>query len=266
MRRDAGGAALAGLAGARYPRAVVPVFEAARAVKRYGGSAAVGPIDLLVPAGTTTALIGPSGAGKSTLLRMLNGLVWPDAGVVRFRGEPLPRKGLPALRRQIGYGVQGGALLPHIDARENVALVARFLGWDRQRIDRRIEELAAIVRLPSDSLQRFPRQLSGGQAQRVSLMRALMLDPEVLLLDEPLGALDPMTRFDLQQDLRDAFARLGKTVVLVTHDLAEAAFLADRAVLLRDGHIVQEGRVADLSRAPADEFVARFVRAQRGVP
>jgi osmoprotectant transport system ATP-binding protein len=245
---------------------VTPVFEAAGAVKRYGGSVAVGPVDLSVPGGTTTALIGPSGAGKSTLLRMLNGLVWPDAGVIRFRGEPLPREGLPAIRRQIGYVVQGGALLPHLDARENVALVARFLGWDGRRIDRRIEELASIVRLPGDSLRRFPRQLSGGQAQRVSLMRALMLDPHVLLLDEPLGALDPMTRFDLQQDLRDAFARLGKTVVLVTHDLAEAAFLAARAVLLRDGRIVQEGPVAELSRAPADEFVARFVRAQRRVP
>jgi osmoprotectant transport system ATP-binding protein len=235
-------------------------------VKRYGGSVALGPIDLAVPAGATTALIGPSGAGKSTLLRMLNGLVWPDAGVVRFRGDPLPRKRLPEVRRQIGYVVQGGALLPHLDGRENVALVARFLGWDRRRIAARVEELASVVRLPADALRRFPRQLSGGQAQRVSLMRALMLDPEVLLLDEPLGALDPMTRFDLQQDLRDAFARLGKTVVLVTHDLAEAAFLAARAVLLRDGSIAQEGPVDELSRAPADAFVERFVRAHRLVP
>jgi osmoprotectant transport system ATP-binding protein len=245
---------------------VKPVFETAGAVKRDGESLTLGPIDLTVPAGTTTALIGPSGAGKSTLLRMLNGLVWPDAGVVRFRGEPLARERLPALRRQIGYVVQGGALLPHLDARENVALVARWLGWDDRRIGARIEELAASGRLPLDALRRFPRQLSGGQAQRVSLMRALMLDPEVLLLDEPLGALDPMTRFDLQQDLRDAFARLGKTVVLVTHDLAEAAFLAAHAVLLRDGRIAQQGPVEEFSRAPADEFVARFVRAQRRSP
>ena len=153
---------------------------------------------------------------------MLNGLVWPDSGAVRFRGAPLPREGLPAVRRQIGYAVQGGALLPHLDAFENVALVARWLGWDAQRIDARIGELAAVVRVPEDALRRFPRQLSGGQAQRVSLMRALMLDPGALLLDEPLGALDPMTRFDLQRDLRDAFARLGKTVVLVTHDLARS--------------------------------------------
>jgi osmoprotectant transport system ATP-binding protein len=240
---------------------VTPVFEAAGAVKRYGGAVALGPIDLAVPGGSTTALIGPSGAGKSTLLRMLNGLIWPDAGLVRFRGNPLPREKLAAVRRQIGYGVQGGALLPHLDARENVALVARWLGWEERRVAARIEELASVARLPLPALRRFPRQLSGGQAQRVSLMRALMLDPEVLLLDEPLGALDPMTRFELQQDLRDAFARLGKTVVLVTHDLAEAAFLAARAVLLRDGRVVQQGTVEELTLAPADDFVARFVRA-----
>jgi len=244
---------------------VTPVFEAAGAVKRYGGAVALGPIDLAVPAGSTTALIGPSGAGKSTLLRMLNGLVWPDAGVVRFRGQPLPPDGLAEVRRQIGYGVQGGALLPHLDGRENVSLVARWLRWEEGRIAARIEELASVVRLPLDALRRFPRQLSGGQAQRVSLMRALMLDPQ-LLLDEPLGALDPMTRFDLQRDLRDAFARLGKTVVLVTHDLLEADFLAQRAVLLRDGRVLQQGTVAELARAPADDFVARFVRAHGRAP
>ena len=254
------------MAGARYARAVTAVFETAGAVKRYGPSVAVGPVNLAFAAGTITALIGPSGAGKSTLLRMLNGLVWPDSGVVRFRGEALPRAGLPAVRREIGYVVQGGALLPHLDARDNVALVARWLGWEKARIDARIEELAAIGRLPGEALRRFPRQLSGGQAQRVSLMRALMLDPSVLLLDEPLGALDPMTRFDLQEDLRAAFLRLGTTVVLVTHDLAEAAFLAERVVLLRDGVVVQQGTVEELARDPADEFVARFVRAQRRSP
>jgi len=241
---------------------VAAVFEAVRVVRRYDGTMALGPLDFSVAAGSTTALIGPSGAGKSTLLRMLNGIVWPDEGEVRFRGRPLPREGLPEVRRQIGYVVQGGGLFPHLDARENVAVVARWLGWDGGRIDARIRELAAIARLPLDALRRFPRQLSGGQAQRVSLMRALMLDPEVLLLDEPLGALDPMTRFELQHDLRAAFARLGKTAVLVTHDLGEASYLAGRVVLLRDGRIVQEGTVEELARAPADPFVAQFVRAQ----
>jgi osmoprotectant transport system ATP-binding protein len=257
---------LAGTPRARYVRTRMAVFEATAVVKRYRGTVVVGPIDLAIPEATTTALIGPSGAGKSTLLRMLNGLIRPDAGTVCFRGRPLPPDGLEPIRRQIGYVVQGGALFPHLEANQNVALVARWLRWDAKRVAARIEELAAVVRLPGDALQRFPRQLSGGQAQRVSLMRALMLDPDVLLLDEPLGALDPMTRFDLQQDLRDAFARLGKTVVMVTHDLAEAAFLAGNAVLLRDGRIVQQGPVEELARKPADEFVARFVQAHRRAP
>ena len=244
----------------------MPVFQASEVTKRFGGGVVVGPVDLSVHAGTTTALIGPSGAGKSTLLRMLNGLIWPDSGVIRYRGTPLQKDELEPVRQQIGYVVQGGALFPHLTASGNVELVARWLRWKPERIRPRLDELTALVRLPAEALRRFPRELSGGQAQRVSLMRALMLDPEVLLLDEPLGALDPMTRFDLQHDLREVFARLRKTVVMVTHDLAEAAFLADRVVLLRDGRIVQEGRVGDLSTAPADDFVARFVRAHRQAP
>ena len=242
---------------------MAPVLEARAAVRRFGGAIAVGPVDLAIEEGSTTALIGPSGAGKSTLLRLFNGLLSPGAGEVRFRGASLRDADLPQIRRQIGYVVQGGGLFPHLDAESNVALVARWLRWEPRRVDARIEELASIVRLPRDALRRFPSQLSGGQAQRVSLMRALMLDPAVLLLDEPLGALDPMTRFELQQDLREVFARLRKTVVLVTHDLAEAAFFADRLVLLRAGTIVQQGPAGDFSRAPADEFVASFVRAHR---
>src|SRR5438067_9763821 len=156
------------------------VFEATAVVKRYGGAVVVGPIDLAIPEATTTALIGPSGAGKSTLLRMLNGLIRPDTGVVRFRDRPLPPNGLEPIRRQIGYVVQGGALFPHLEAAENVSLVARWLRWDAQRIAARIEDLAAVVRLPRDALRRLPRQLSGGQAQRVRLMRALILTHEHL--------------------------------------------------------------------------------------
>jgi osmoprotectant transport system ATP-binding protein len=242
------------------------LFEVAGATKRYDGAAALGPITLTIDEGTTTALIGPSGAGKSTLLRMLNGLVPLDAGTVRFRGRPLLDGELPALRREMGYVIQGGGLFPHLDAASNVALVARYLSWEERRIEARIAELSELVRLPRKSLDRYPAQLSGGQAQRVGLMRALMLDPSVLLLDEPLGALDPITRFDLQEDLRSIFARLGKTVVLVTHDLTEAAFFSGRVVLLRDGRIVQIGEVAQLVSAPADEFVERFVHAQRALP
>jgi osmoprotectant transport system ATP-binding protein len=234
-------------------------FRVTGAVKRYAGAHALGPVDLTLEPGTTTLLLGPSGSGKSTLLRLLNGLLQPDEGTVLFGGEA------PTLasRLRIGYVIQGGGLFPHLTAQGNVALVARWIGWDEERVSLRMAELSDLVRLPPEALRRFPRQLSGGQAQRVGLMRALMLDPPALLLDEPLGALDPVTRFDLQHDLRDAFARLRKTVVLVTHDLAEASFFGGTAVLMRDGRLVQRGPFSDLLDAPADEFVARFVQAHR---
>ncbi|HYG67248.1 MAG TPA: ATP-binding cassette domain-containing protein, partial [Anaeromyxobacteraceae bacterium] len=190
------------------------------------------------------------------------GLLAPSSGAVRFLGAPIG-PGDHALRRRIGYVVQGGGLFPHLTGAENAALVARWAGWPAARIAARLDELAALARLPADALARRPGALSGGQAQRVSLVRALFLDPELLLLDEPLGALDPVTRAELQEDLRAAFRAVGKTVVLVTHDLAEAAFFADRLVLLREGRVLQDGTLADLVRAPADPFVARFVRAHR---
>jgi osmoprotectant transport system ATP-binding protein len=239
-----------------------PALELRNVTKRHQGGAVVGPVDLAVGRGETVALIGESGSGKSTLLRLLLGLVPPDEGEVRFAGAPA-RGDDPAFRRRIGYVVQGGALFPHLTAADNATLVARHLRWDPARIAGRLAELAALARLSTDALARFPRALSGGQAQRVSLVRALFLDPEVLLLDEPLGALDPLTRADLQEDLHRAFDDLGKTVVFVTHDLAEAAFFSQRLVLLRDGRVAQEGSLEDLARTPADAFVARFVRAQR---
>jgi osmoprotectant transport system ATP-binding protein len=239
------------------------MFHLSGVTKRYPGGEGLGPLDLAVPAGRTLCVIGPSGSGKSTLLRLLLGLVPPDAGSVRFEGREVPGEDVLALRRRMGYVVQGGGLFPHLTAGGNAALLARHLGWEEARLAARLLELSRLVRLPPEALARYPRQLSGGQAQRVSLMRALVLDPAVLLLDEPLGALDPMTRHDLQLDLRDAFRRLGKTVVVVTHDLAEAVSLADRLLLLRDGRVAQEGSPAEVVASPADEFVARFVGAQR---
>jgi osmoprotectant transport system ATP-binding protein len=241
-----------------------PVLELRGAVKRYGAGATVGPIDLAVAAGTALALIGPSGAGKSTILRLMLGLLRPDQGEVRLGGTRLD-PGDEALRRRYGYVVQGGGLFPHLSARENAALVARHLRWDRRRVAARLEELSALARLPAEVWDRLPGELSSGQAQRVSLVRALFLDPELLLLDEPLGALDPITRAELQDDLRAAFQRLRKTVVIVTHDLAEAVFFAEVLVLLRQGRIVQAGGLADLVRAPAEPFVSRFVLAQRSL-
>ncbi len=239
------------------------MLELAGVAKRFGAETALGPLDLAVPAGRTLALIGPSGSGKSTALKLLLGLLAPDEGRVLFEGSEVQRGGWLAVRRRIGYVVQGGGLFPHLTGEGNAALLARHLGWEDGRVSARLAELAALVRLPREALARHPRELSGGQAQRVALMRALMLDPQVLLLDEPLGALDPITRHDLQSDLRDIFRRLGKTVVLVTHDLGEAAFLGERLVLLRSGRIAQQGSAGDLLRRPADDFVSRFVTAHR---
>ncbi|GAB3339409.1 ATP-binding cassette domain-containing protein [Marilutibacter aestuarii] len=241
------------------------MFTLAGVDKRYGSTVALDGVDLHIAAGHRTALIGPSGAGKSTVLRMLIGLEWPDRGQVRFDGEPLRRDALLEQRRRIGYVIQEGGLFPHLSAGDNAALLARTLGWPRERIRERLEALSTLCQLPVDALQRFPAELSGGQRQRVGLVRALMLDPPVLLLDEPLGALDPVIRHDLQAQMRELFARLGKTVVMVTHDVAEAAYLADTLVLLRAGRVVQEGSARALHDAPAEPFVREFLQAQRSL-
>jgi osmoprotectant transport system ATP-binding protein len=231
--------------------------------KRYASLEAVRPTDLRVPRGETTVLIGASGSGKSTLLRMIVGLVLPDSGSVSIDGEQLCADNLRALRHRMGYVIQDGGLFPHLDGRSNVALLARHLGWDEPRIEARLRALTELTRLPVDALDRFPSQLSGGQCQRVSLMRALMLDPDMLLLDEPLGALDALIRAELQEDLVEIFRELGKTVVMVTHDIGEAAFFGDHIVLLHDGAILQRGSMQQLIDSPADPFVTRFIRAQR---
>ena len=231
--------------------------------KAFGPHRVLDHVSVAVPAGRTTVILGPSGGGKSTLLRVMNGLIQPDAGDVRFDGEPVTPANARRLRHRMGYVVQDGGLFPHLTAAGNVSLLARHLGWDRARVRARLTELCDLARLPAGALDRYPAELSGGQRQRVGLMRALMLDPAVLLLDEPLGALDPITRSQLQGDLRDIFRDVHKTVVLVTHDLAEAAFFADEVVLLADGRVAQAGEMRDLIRAPASAFVAAFVRAQR---
>jgi osmoprotectant transport system ATP-binding protein len=231
--------------------------------KRYGGTVAVDIPLLRVEPHTTLALIGPSGCGKSTLLRLVIGLLPPDRGVVRIGGavmEPATRR---ALRLRTGYVIQEGGLFPHLTAEGNVAIVARDLGWERARIGARMDELADLTKLTRAMLSRYPAELSGGQRQRVALMRALMLDPDVLLLDEPLAALDPMIRSGLQDELKELFRKLRKTVLFVTHDIAEAAHLGAEIALMRQGRIVQRGRFEDLVRRPADPFVTEFLRAQR---
>jgi len=235
--------------------------------KAYDGATAVAPVTLEIAAGRVTVLIGPSGCGKSTLLRMIVGLVPPDSGRVLIGGEPVAPGNVLRLRHHTGYVIQEGGLFPHLTVEENAALLAGFLKRDARWIAGRIAELAALVQLPQALLARYPRELSGGQRQRVSIMRALMLDPPLLLLDEPLGALDPITRYELQDELKRIFGLLGKTVVLVTHDMTEAAHFADHIVLLRGGRIVQQGTLADLLERPAEPFVQQFIRAQRaGLP
>lgn len=239
------------------------VINLSNITKSFDQTRALRGVSLVIEGGETTVLIGPSGCGKSTLLRLIIGLIQADGGEILFQGTQVSRRSAPALRRKMGYVIQEGGLFPHLTAGENVALMARFLTWDGQRIAERLQVLSRVTRLTPDSLERYPVQLSGGQRQRVSLMRALMLDPDVLLLDEPLGALDPLIRSDLQTDLQRIFRELKKTVVLVTHDMGEAAFLGERIVLLHEGRIVQAGALAELIDAPADPFVTHFINAQR---
>ena len=231
--------------------------------KRYGDTLAVAPSDLRVPAGETLVLIGPSGCGKSTLLRLIVGLIEPDSGTVALEGTVLTPANILRTRRRMGYVIQEGGLFPHLTVRDNVIVMARYLRRDPAWIDSRIAELARLVRLPLELMERFPAELSGGQRQRVSLMRALMLDPDLLLLDEPLGALDPMIRYELQRELKVIFRQLGKSVVMVTHDIAEAAYFGHTLVLMRNGRIVQYGTFKELVRSPADPFVEQFITAQQ---
>jgi osmoprotectant transport system ATP-binding protein len=239
------------------------MLELINVSKRYGDLTAIHPTDLALDAEKTYVLIGPSGCGKSTLLKITIGLARSDTGAVRVAGEELLDGNVLQLRQRIGYVIQDGGLFPHMTARENVTLVARHLRWESRRIHERLGHLAELTQFPPDGLDRYPTQLSGGQQQRVGLMRALMLDPDVLLMDEPLGALDPMIRKNLQTDLRNIFRGLNKTVMMVTHDLNEAAYFADEIILLRDGRIVQQGTIADLLNSPQTPFVTQFVNAQR---
>lgn len=231
--------------------------------KAYGRRVAVHRTTLEFGAGRTYVLIGPSGCGKSTLLRMIVGLVRPDTGDVRIGSEALRPRNIERLRHAIGYVIQDGGLFPHMTAEENVTLLARHLGGAPEAIGKRVARLAELVGIPADALPRYPQQLSGGQRQRIGLMRALMMDPPLLLLDEPLGALDPVTRYELQSELKSIFEALRKTVIMVTHDMGEAAYFADEIVMMRDGYVVQRGSLDDLVARPAEPYVGMFIRAQR---
>ncbi len=231
--------------------------------KVYQSHAALFDIDLHFQKNQTTVLIGPSGCGKSTLLRLISGLEFADRGELLINDSPLSPANLTEFRLTMGYVIQEGGLFPHLSIRDNVSIMAKQLDWHKDKIEHRLIELSDLVNLPPSKLDHYPAELSGGQRQRASLMRALMLDPELLLLDEPLGALDPLIRFDLQQELKEIFATLHKTVVMVTHDIAEAAHFGDVIVLMKTGQIIQSGSLQQLLQSPADPFVLKFVNAQR---
>ncbi|GJE78321.1 ABC transporter ATP-binding protein [Methylorubrum suomiense] len=237
-------------------------------VKRYPGaaSAAVASLDLTVEEGTTCALIGPSGCGKSTTLRMVNRLVEPDAGRVLVGGRDVAGIDPVTLRRGIGYVLQGVGLFPHRSVGRNVAAVPALLGWKRARILERVDAMLDLVGLdPALYRDRRPSELSGGQRQRVGVARALAADPPILLMDEPFGAVDPVARDRLQDEIGAILRNLRKTVILVTHDIGEAMRMGDRVALMRDGHLVQADTPEQLLAAPADDFVENFLGGTRAL-
>ncbi len=234
-------------------------------VKRYPGqkAAAVESLSLTIPAGEIVAFVGPSGCGKTTSLKMINRLIEPTSGTIRLDGEDIRSESATSLRRKIGYVIQGGSLFPHMTVATNVAVVPKMLGWDSKRIATRVDELLDLVGLDPDRYRdRYPRELSGGQQQRVGVARGLAADPPVLLMDEPFGAVDPITRQRLQDELISIQRELRKTIVCVTHDIDEAIKLGDRILILQEGAKIAQYDTPDtILAAPANDFVADFVGA-----
>ena len=232
--------------------------------KRFAGRAVIDGLDLRVEDGEFFVLVGPSGSGKSTLLRMVNRLVTPDRGRVLVDGDDVAAVDVERLRRGIGYAIQSVGLFPHRTVAENIATVPRLLGWSKQDMQARVDELLALLKLDDAGIaDRYPRTLSGGQQQRVGVARALAARPRIVLMDEPFGALDPLTRESLQSALRDIQRKTATTILFVTHDMDEAFGLGDRVGLMLDGHLVQVGTPLELIRHPADERVRAFVGGTR---
>jgi len=212
--------------------------------------------------GKSTAIIGSSGSGKSTILKLLLRLIVPDGGKIFINHSELSEDNVFEIRKKIGYVIQSGGLFPHLTAKQNIILMAEYLKKKSDWISSQLDYLVQLTHFPPDGLDRYPNELSGGQQQRISLMRALMLDPDVLLLDEPLSALDPMIRAELQRELKEIFSTVKKTVIFVTHDIAEAAYFGDTIVLLSEGKIVQQGTIKNFLNNPKNDFVTRFISAQ----
>ena len=243
-----------------------PVLELKNITKRFGSKTALENVSLNLNSGETHVLLGLSGSGKTTLIRIVIGLLSADSGDLFINGKlaKLEGRNTPSQwSREIGYVPQEGGLFPHLTCLKNITLVAELTGWDARKIQIRVDQLIELVSLESGILDRYPAQLSGGQRQRVALVRAAFLDPALLILDEPLGALDPLIRIDVQNELKQIFQGLGKSALMVTHDIDEARFFADKLSLMRDGKIVQTGSFDQLLANPAEEFVTRFIRSQR---
>ena len=230
---------------------------------RYGEQAVFADLDLALPAGTTSAIVGTSGSGKSTLLGLINGLLRPDRGQVRVFGSPVPYAALSDFRRRIGYAVQGTGLFPHLNVTGNVTLMARLAGWTDSAMDSRVRELMGLMALDEELAERFPHELSGGQQQRAGICRALMLKPELLLLDEPFSGVDPLTRADIHTRFQELSGRAVSSVVLVTHDMTEALTLASYLVVLQQGEVAQAGDRDSLLAAPANDYVAQLLASAR---
>lgn len=231
--------------------------------KRYGSHAALQAVYLDVPAGQFVALVGGSGSGKTTLLKTINGLITPEEGEVMVDGEAVGAVPPHLLRRRIGYVFQEVGLFPHLSVGENIGVTPRLLGWTRARIDGRVAELLNLVDLPAEVAGRSPAALSGGQRQRVGVARALAAEPRLMLMDEPFGALDPLTRDALGGDYRALHERLGLTTIMVTHDMAEAVLLADRIVVLKSGRILADGAPAELLAQTTDPDVRALLEAPK---
>lgn len=240
-------------------------IELVDVVKRYPGQerAAVDSLNLTIPAGETVMFVGPSGCGKTTSLKMINRLIEPTSGTITIGGQDVRRQDADELRRGIGYVIQGGSLFPHMTVAANIALVPKMLGWSSARVDERVDELLDLVSLDAGQYRdRYPRELSGGQQQRVGVARGLAADPPVILMDEPFGAVDPITRQRLQDELMSIQAELRKTIVCVTHDIDEAVKLGDRILILREGaQVAQYDTPENILAAPANRFVEDFVGA-----
>ena len=224
--------------------------------KSYNDKPVIHDLALALPVNKTTAIVGESGSGKSTLLQLINGLIRPECGTVRVFGAALDYTQLPALRRSMGYAVQGAGLFPHLSIRDNVTLVARLEGWSPERITQRYNELLGLFRLSDELSARYPHSLSGGQAQRVGLCRSMMLDPPLLLLDEPFSALDAITRESIYEEMLQLKQAGDRAVLLVTHDASEAARLAEYLVILKQGRVIRQGSLEDIVADPADDYVS----------